>query len=301
MSDLLIATFSIVARDPVSGDLGVAVQSKFLAVGSVVPWARAGAGAVATQALANVCYGPDGLALLEQGMSAADVLNQLLANDPDQEQRQVGIVDRAGRAAAHTGAGCHSWAGHAIGSGFCCQGNLLAGEAVVSKMAEAYTQAQAAGRGELAEWLVAALEAGQAAGGDRRGRQSSALYVVRKGGAYGGVLDRYVDLRVDDHPEPIKELARILQLHRFYLTRPAAADLLPINKAIAGELQDALRDLGYYSGPNTNEYDQVTREALFAYGGYENLEERLVEDARIDRQVLEFIRRKRDEAKRRRT
>jgi uncharacterized Ntn-hydrolase superfamily protein len=161
-------------------------------------------------------------------------------------------------------------------------------------MADAFKAAQ----GELAERLMAALEAGQAAGGDRRGRQSASLYVARECGSYGGILDRYIDLRVDDHPEPIKELSRILGLHRFYLTRPAEADLIPIDAAIATELQDALRDLGYYSGPNTNSYDRMTTEALFAYGGVENLEERLVEDARIDMKVLEFIRRKRSETKR---
>lgn len=290
----LIATFSIVARDPSNGDLGVAVQSKFLAVGAVVPWVRAEAGAIATQALANIGYGPEGLALLEQGMPAPDVLNQLLAADGERDHRQVGIVDHEGRVAAHTGTACHHWAGHVVGDGFCCQGNLLAGEAVVNQMAETFNSAQ----GELAERLVAALDGGQEAGGDRRGRQSAALYVARKGGSYGGFTDRYIDLRVDDHPDPIKELRRILQLHRFYLTRPLAADLVPIDATIAGELQDALRDLGYYTGPTTNAYDRMTTEALFAYGGYENLEERLVEDARIDKQVLELIRRKRDEARR---
>lgn len=296
MSNQLIATFSIVARDPANGDLGVAVQSKFLAVGAVVPWARAEVGAIATQALANIGYGPNGLALLEQGLSAQEVLHQLLVNDPEREHRQVGIVDARGQAAAHTGRACQHWAGHVIGPGFCCQGNILAGEAVVNRMAEVYSQSTAQG-GELAERLVAALDAGQAAGGDKRGRQGAALYVVRQGGSYGGLLDRYVDLRVDDHPEPIKELARILKLHRFYLTRPGPEDWLPIDAALATELQDSLRDLGYYDGPNTRSYDQLTREAMFAYGSVENLEERLVEDARIDKQVLDFIRRKRDETR----
>lgn len=293
----IIATFSIVAHDPSNGDLGVAVQSKFLAVGSVVPWVRANVGAIATQALANIAYGPEGLRLLSEGFSASDVLQQLLSADQERDHRQVGIVDREGRVAAHTGSACHRWAGHVVGDGFCCQGNILANEAVVANMAEGFKAAQ----GELAERLIAALEAGQAAGGDRRGRQSAAVYVAREGGSYGGVLDRYIDLRVDDHPEPIKELSRILGLHRFYLTRPAESDLIPIDSAIATELQDALRDLGFYTGPNTNTYDRMTTEALFAYGGYENLEERLVEDARIDGQVLEFIRRKRSEAKRKTT
>jgi uncharacterized Ntn-hydrolase superfamily protein len=293
MTDPYIATFSIVARDATNGDLGIAVQSKFLAVGAVVPWARADAGAIATQALANLSYGPDGLELLHQGVPAPDVLHQLVEADPEREHRQVGIVDREGRAAAHTGSACFPWAGHIMGDGFCCQGNILASEAVVKDMAEAFRLAQ----GEIAERLMVALAAGQAAGGDRRGRQAAALYVARAGGAYGGVLDRYIDLRVDDHPDPIPELRRLLELHRFYLTRPRPEDFVPIDKALAAELQDALRDLGYYSGPNTNTFDQLTREALIAYGGVENLEERLVEDARIDRQVLAFIRRKRSEAR----
>ncbi len=293
MNDPRIATFSIVACDPTNGDVGVAVQSKFLAVGAVVPWARAGAGAVATQALANLSYGPDGLALLQQGMSAPEVLRQLIEADPDREHRQVGLVDQHGHAVAHTGSACFRWAGQVIGDGFCCQGNILASEAVVNDMADTFRTSE----GELAERLMAALAAGQAAGGDRRGRQAAALYVARAGGAYGGVLDRYIDLRVDDHADPIPELQRLLQLHRFYLTRPKPDEFMPIDGMLAGELQDALRDLGYYSGPSTSTFDQLTREALFAYGGVENLEERLVEDARIDRQVLQFIRRKRNEAR----
>jgi uncharacterized Ntn-hydrolase superfamily protein len=293
MNDPRIATFSIVARDSTNGDLGIAVQSKFLAVGAVVPWARAGVGAVATQALANLSYGPDGLALLQQGMSAPEVLNRLIDADPEREHRQVGLVDQHGQALAYTGSACFRWAGHVIGDGFCCQGNILASEAVVNDMAEAFRITQ----GELAERLLAALAAGQAAGGDRRGRQAAALYVARAGGAYGGVLDRYIDLRVDDHAEPIPELQRLLQLHRFYLTRPTPDEFIPIDEALAGEIQDALRDLGYYSGPTTRTFDQLTREALIAYGGVENLEERLVEDARIDGQVLQFIRRKRNEAR----
>jgi uncharacterized Ntn-hydrolase superfamily protein len=293
MLDPIIATFSIVAHDPANGDLGIAVQSKFLAVGAVVPWARAGAGAIATQALANIQYGPDGLQLLHNGMAAPDVLARLLQADPGRDHRQVGIVDRNGGAAAHTGRACHTWAGHLVGDGFCCQGNILAGDAVINDMAAAFVGAQ----GELAERLLAALDAAQAAGGDRRGRQSAAVYVARAGGAYGGVLDRYIDLRVDDHADPIGELHRLLRLHRFYLTRPTPDAFVPIDATLAGELQDALRDLGHYNGDNTNTFDEMTREALFAYGGVENLEERLVEDARIDGQVLQFIRRKRNEAR----
>lgn len=287
-----IATFSIVAHDRATGDLGIAVQSKFLAVGAVVPWAQAGAGAIATQALANFSYGPHGLELLRQGADAETVLAELLAEDDQREQRQVGIVDQNGHAAAHTGSACHHWAGHLIGEEFTCQGNILAGPAVLEAMAESFRADTA---GELAERLVAALDAGQRAGGDRRGRQSAALYVARAGGSYGGVGDRYIDLRVDDHPDPIQELSRLLRLHRFYLTRPEPEHFLPIDATLASELQDILRDFGYYGGDNTGTFDSMTREALFAYGGYENLEERLVDDARIDRQVLNFLREKRRE------
>ena len=287
----IVATFSIVARDPHNGDVGVAVQSKFLAVGSVVPWARAGAGAVATQAHANISYGPDGLELLAQGLAAEDVLDRLLAQDEGRDHRQIGIVDREGRSAAYTGPACHDWAGHELGAGFACQGNILAGPDVVRAMASTFVQRE----GELAERLVAALHAGQEAGGDRRGRQSAALYVARAGGSYGGLLDRYIDLRVDDHPDPIVELERILGLHRFYLTRPTEDQYLTVDTRLATELQETLRDLGYYDGAITGTYDSATRAAMLAYGGVENLEERLGDDARIDGEVLTFLRRKRSE------
>jgi uncharacterized Ntn-hydrolase superfamily protein len=289
----VIATFSIVAHDPGNGDLGVAVQSKFLAVGSVVSWARADAGAIATQAMANISYGPEGLDLLASGLSADAALQRLLANDPDREQRQIGLVDQQGRAAAHTGSACFDWAGHEIGDGFACQGNILAGSEVVHAMAGRFCDTS----GELAERLVAALDAGQAAGGDRRGRQSAALYVARAGGSYGGRLDRYIDLRVDDHPDPIIELGRILELHRFYLTRPSADELQPIDTSLASEIQAILRDLGYYNGPSTGAFDRATHAALMAYGGVENLEERLVDDARIDAKVLAFLRARQAEAR----
>jgi uncharacterized Ntn-hydrolase superfamily protein len=288
-----ITTFSIVARDPQNGDLGVAVQSKFPFVGALVPWARAGVGAIATQSLANLSYGPEGLQLLEQGHSADAVLRQLIEADEMRDQRQVGIVDRDGQAVAYTGSACQPWAGHQTGENFACQGNLLARPEVVRAMAECFRQSQ----GELAERLVAVLQAAQNAGGDWRGKQAAALYVVRAGGSYGGHLDRYIDLRVDDHTDPITELARLLKLHRFYLTRPAEEDYIPIDEALAAELQDTLRDLGYYDGPTTGQYDEMTRSALLAYGGRENLEERLDEKAaRIDRETLAFIRRRREES-----
>lgn len=203
-----VATFSIVARDGDSGDLGIAVESKFFAVGAVVPWARAGVGAIATQAFANTAFGPRGLALLEQGLGAAAVLDTLLASDAGAVRRQVGIVDASGQAVSHTGGECQPWAGHRIGPSYAVQGNILVGEGVVEAMEKAFV----ASRGPLAGRLLAALEAGQEAGGDSRGQQSAALLVVRAGGGYGGFNDRYCDLRVDDHPRPIEELRRLYNL-----------------------------------------------------------------------------------------
>lgn len=205
-----VATFSIVARDPRAGELGVAVQSRFLAVGAVVPWARAGVGAVATQAWANPTFGPRGLELLAQGEAPEAALARLLEGDPGRERRQVALLDAQGRAAAHTGKECLPWAGAVTGEDFACLGNILAGEEVVRAMARAFRETS----GDLGDRLLAALEAGQAAGGDLRGRQSAALLVVREGAGYGGLTDRYRDLRVDDHPEPIRELRRIYELHR---------------------------------------------------------------------------------------
>lgn len=282
----IVATFSIVAHDPQTGDMGIAVASKFLAVGAVVPWAQAGAGAVATQASANVSFGPRGLAMLSGGRSAEQTLHALLHGDSEREYRQIGLVDAHGHAAAHTGSRCFDWAGHVVGDGFAAQGNILAGAHVVDALASAFIRAE----GELAERLMAALQAGDAAGGDRRGRQSAALYVARAGGSYGGTLDRYIDLRVDDHAEPVPELARLLRLHRFYLTPPREADLLPINAPLARELQTMLARAGYYHGPINGVYDEPTQQALEQYGGVENLEERLISPSAIDSQVLQFMR-----------
>lgn len=214
-----VATFSIVAYDPSTGDLGVAVQSKFFGVGSVVPYARAKVGAIATQAAANVKYGPEGLELLAAGQSAEEVIKQLTEADPGRDQRQVGVVDAQGRAAAYTGSRCLEWAGHLTGNHFTVQGNILAGENVVKAMAAAYERAQSELGSELADWLLAALAAGQAAGGDKRGQQSAALLVVRENSGYGGGSDRFIDLRVEDHPKPIAELHRLLDLHKQFYKR----------------------------------------------------------------------------------
>jgi uncharacterized Ntn-hydrolase superfamily protein len=282
------STFSIVAGDPVTGDLGIAVQSKFLAVGAVVPWAKAGVGAVATQAWANTSFGPDGLAFLSAGFSAQETVARLAASDPGSAHRQVGVVDARGQAATFTGSQCMHWAGGRTGPGCACQGNILVSEATVSAMAETFERTA----GGLWDRLVAALAAGQAAGGDSRGQQSAALLVVREGGGYAGRNDRFIDLRVDDHPAPIEELRRLLDLHKLYLFPSDPADLLPIDEEITHELQAILRRQGHLPGPASGVYDQATQAGMRRLIGVENLEERWREDGRIDRVVLEFLRRR---------
>ena len=283
-----IATFSIVAFDPGREEWGVAVQSKFLAVGAVVPWARAGAGVVATQAHANLRYGPDGLEMMGNGRSAPDTLAALIAADDGRAQRQVGLVDQHGVAAAHTGAACNAWAGHIVGTGFACQGNILL-PGTVEAMAASF-EALRQGPGELADWLVGALAAGQAAGGDSRGRQAAAVQVVRAGGGYGGNNDRYLDLRVDDDPRPIARLAALLEMHHLFFGHVNAEDLIPLAE-VAGELQRLLQRTGHYDGPLSEEFDEPTRQALGVLVGQENLEERW--DGRgdlIDRVVVDYLR-----------
>jgi len=211
-----VHTFSIVARDPATGEIGVAVQSKVVAVGAIVPWAQAGVGAVATQAQANILAGPAGLAGLREGLSATECLERLLDGDVLREVRQIAVLPAEGDPAAFTGSECRPAAGHRIGAHYAVQGNLLAGEEVLDAMEGAFLEAE----GELADRLIAALRAGQTAGGDRRGQQSAALLVVRQGWGYGGAGDRYRDLRVDDAAEPVEELARIHDLHRALFPRP---------------------------------------------------------------------------------
>lgn len=281
------STFSIVAVDLANGELGIAVASKFLAVGAVVPWARAGAGAVATQSYANVSYGPRGLDLMAAGVSAQEALEQLLADDPDRELRQVGIVDGRGGAATFTGSGCHAWAGGRTGPGYAAQGNILAGPEVVDAMAETFESTQ----GPLAARLLAALAAGDRAGGDRRGRQSAALLVVKERGGYGGYTDRFIDLRVDDHVDPVGELQRLYEIWRLYFEKPAPEDRLPLEGALLRELQELMHLLGYYQGPAHGQWDEATRQAYATLIGNENFEERIPLDADwIDRNVLEYVR-----------
>jgi uncharacterized Ntn-hydrolase superfamily protein len=281
-------TFSIVAADldgPDGPEWGVAVASKFLAAGSVVPWARAGAGAVATQAPANVSYGPDGLDRLRKGEDAEAVVEALTVADEDSAHRQLEVVDASGRAASFTGGKCLEWAGGAIGRRFCCQGNISAGPEVIAAMTRRFEDAS----GPLAERLVEALEAGFRAGGDRRGMQSAALLVVRDHGGYMGGSDRAVNLRIDDHPDAANELGRVLRLQRLYFPPPGSLDFVPIDDDLAAELRSHLRTRGFRA-PAGSGYDGALRRALFEWVGIENLEERWTDDARIEKRVLDFLR-----------
>lgn len=286
-----IATFSIVAYDPHRQEWGVAVQSKFMGCAAVVSWARAGAGAVATQSYANVRYGLDGLERMAAGQSAVETISELTAVDEQRSLRQVGMVDRYGRAASFTGEDCYDWAGHLVGEHFACQGNILI-PGTVEAMAAAYEQVRT-GPGELADWLVAALAAGQAAGGDKRGRQAAGVLVVRENGGYGGNHDRYLDLRVDDHPHPIQKLRELVELHHLYFGAVNPADLIPLAD-VTDVLQVLLVKTGHYTGPVTGEFDAATHKALRALVGEENLEERWSGEGTkdgevIDRVVIEFL------------
>lgn len=283
------STFSIVGYDPRVQEWGIAVQSKFLAVGAVVPWAQAGVGAVATQSYANTSYGPEGLALMGRGYSADEALGQLIAGDEDNARRQVGLVDGQGQAATFTGDECHAWAGGLTGTHYAAQGNILVSGATVEAMAKAFEEAE----GELADRLVVALAAGQAAGGDRRGQQSAAVLVVRPEGGYGGYNDRYLDLRVDDDPAPIERLQALVELHHLFFKPPAPGEMIAIEGELAREAQRILTWAGFYDGPISGEYDASTRQAMSALIGNENFEERFdEEEGLISSQVMDVLRQK---------
>lgn len=282
-------TFSIVAFDPNEKAFGVAVASKFLAVGSAVGWAKADVGAVATQAFAKIGFGPDGLALLSQGKSAQETLALLLKDDPKASERQVGIVDLHGGAAAHSGPDCFDWAGHVIGESFTCQGNILAGQHVVEAMAAAYRSSQ----GALEDRLYAALLAGDLAGGDRRGKQSAAILVVKPNGGIGGDTDRYLDLRVDDHADPVPEIAKLMAMHRLYFGETRPEDLLPIDDALARELQSLMKRLNTYQGEVSGVWDDASIQAFWLLVGSENLEGRWMPDTtpnHLDKVALDYLR-----------
>jgi uncharacterized Ntn-hydrolase superfamily protein len=282
----IIATFSIVAFDPETESLGVAVQSMFLTVGAIVPWARAGAGAVATQAMANYNYGPRGLELMSQGKTAEETVEALISADDEREHRQLGIVDAEGRAATFTGSECFEWAGGVTGEHYAAQGNILVGRETVETMAKTFEDTSR----DLAGRLLAALDAGQAAGGDSRGKQSAALLVVREGGGYGGDNDRVVDLRVDYHPEPIRELIRIRALHTLYFGETRPEDVVAVDGEVKGEVDTSLRRLDYLE---EGADDEALLDALSAFIRTENFEEREQERGYLDRAVLEFMKEKR--------
>jgi uncharacterized Ntn-hydrolase superfamily protein len=280
MAREIVATYSIAACDLESGQWGVATQSKFLAVGSVVPWAAPGVGAVATQAYANPRYGPQGLQLLAEGLSAEEVVARLTAADEGRADRQVGVVDAQGRGATYTGSDCMEWAGGLAGPGFAVQGNILVGEDTVAALATTFPATD--GR-PLAERLLVCLAAGQAAGGDRRGQQSAALLVVEKEGGYAGLSDSLVDLRVDDHAQPVAELARLYEMHSLLFGKTPRDRWIDVDDALRAELADRLGRLGY-----SGELDR----ALGDWSGTENLEERVDGVDKIDPVVLEELRRR---------
>lgn len=274
------STFSIVGCDLERRRWGVAVASKFLAVGSLVTWAEPGAGAIATQAWAKVSYGPDGLELLRQGLSADEVVSRLTAADEGREQRQLGVVDARGRAASFTGSGCLEWAGGRTGHGYAAQGNILVSQATLDALATTFEHREEL---PLAERLLAALAAGQAAGGDRRGQQSAALLVVERGAGYDG-CDVLVDLRVDDHPLPVEELERLCGLHRLYFEETPEDEWLEVDGALGAEIRVRLEHLGYAGDDLRTDFE--------TWAGVENLEERVRGIDRIDPVVLAELRRR---------
>jgi uncharacterized Ntn-hydrolase superfamily protein len=272
-----IATYSIAACDLDTGQWGVATQSKFLAVGSVVPWAEPRVGAIATQAYANPRYGSEGLGLLREGLSAEEVVQRLTAADEGRDQRQVGVVDREGRSASFTGAECLDWAGGRTGPCYAAQGNILVSAATVDAIAETFESST----DTLAERLLDCLDAAQAAGGDRRGQQSAALLVVEQDGGYAKLSDTIVELRVEDHELPLTELRRLYRLHEALFGETPRDEWLTVDDALANELRQRLAKLGY---------DGELEDALNKWAGNANLEERVDGVAEIDPIVLEELR-----------
>lgn len=290
-------TFSIVAFERETRTWGIAVQSKFISVGSVVPWAQAGSGAIATQAFANVRYGSEGLELLRKGTAASEVVRRLTEADPGRDERQLGVVDAKGGSAAFTGPKCNEWAGHEVGEAFACQGNILFGPEVVRAMARTYESTG----GDLLDRMLAALAAGQREGGDRRGMQSAALLAVREGAGYGG-SDRWVDVRVDDHASPIEELRRVFRLYDLtMLSREDPATRLPIEGEVARTLQHDLGVLGYYSGRFTGSWDDPSRAAFARFIGEHNFENKQSSDDRVWPSILDYLKTRADAETARRT
>ena len=284
----LVSTFSIVARDPANGDLGVAVQSKFPNVRVAVPYAKAGVGAVATQSFSNSDFGTKGLRLLELGATPQEVVGIIGRDDADLQDRQVGIVDAKGRAATFTGKKCFDWAGGRTGENYAIQGNILVSEATVAAMEKAFL----ATAGPLAQRLLAAIKAGAEAGGDRRGRQSAALVVVRAGASYDGKSDVYVDISVYDAKDPIAEIFRLYELQKIHFERSDPKDLMPIAGEDARYLQRLLAKKGFHKGRTDGVWDEASTSALADYMGWENYDTRIRRDGKIDRKILQLIKQK---------
>ncbi|MCX6080005.1 MAG: DUF1028 domain-containing protein [Chloroflexi bacterium] len=280
------STFSIVAYDNQNQTWGIAVASKFPAAGAVVPWALAGRGAIATQAFANTSFGPNGLELLGQGLSAEKTLAQLLESDEGREARQVGIVDSEGRAATFTGKECTDWAGGVSGPGYAIQGNTLSNDQVVPAMQAAFLSLD----GNIIDRLQAALLAGDRAGGDKRGRQSAALLVVKDQGGYGGYNDRMLDYRVDDDSDPVSKLGELIYLHRLHFGKSPADERIQLQGAQLLAIQKIMNQLGYLKIPSSGSYDLATREALRSFTGNENFEERCDPSAGwIDAPIYDYL------------
>jgi len=281
-----IATFSIVAYDPQEPAWGIAVASKFPAVGAVVPWAKAGVGAVATQSYANTTFGPRSLAYMQEGLGANETLERLLKDDEERGLRQVGLIDAKGEAATFTGEDCHAWAGGQIGEHFAIQGNILTGPEVIDAMVHEFL----AFEGDFPERLLNALLAGDRAGGDRRGRQSAALYIAKPEGGYAGLNDRWIDCRVDDHDDPIPQLSGLLQLHRLYFGVSPEDEMLRIEGDVATTLQEIMKRQGYYNGSIHGKYDDDMEQALRRFIGNENFEDRTnLQAGKIDQPVFDYL------------
>ncbi|MHA1217345.1 MAG: DUF1028 domain-containing protein [Candidatus Heimdallarchaeaceae archaeon] len=285
-------TFSIVAYDPKKKEWGVAVQSKFIAVGSIVPFAKVNVGAVATQAWANTSYGPKSLALLEQGMTAEETIKIITQHDEKREQRQVGIVDSFGNVASFTGKKCFDWAGHVVGENYACQGNILVSEDTVLAMSHAFRETS----GDLVEKLLAALEEGQEAGGDSRGKQSAAILIVKEEGAYDGGTDRYINVRVDEHEHPIKELRRVFELYDLsLLKRDDPDDKVKLSGDIMKTIKEVLKKDGFFDGEINTKYDDVTKESLQKWMHTNNFEVKEREDNYMWGAVYRFIEKRKEE------
>jgi len=277
MARPLVATYSIVACDLEAEQWGVSVQSKFLSVGSVVPWAEPHVGAIATQAYANPRYGPNGLELLRQGLSAQEIVDRLTSEDDGRDHRQLGVVDGQGRSASYTGSECMDWAGGRTGQGYAAQGNILVNKETVDALAETFESST----GPLAERLIDCLAAAQEAGGDSRGQQSSALLVVERDGGYARMSDTVVDLRVEDHERPIEELRRIYKLHDEIFGKTPRRLWLDVDDGLAGELRERLAKLGF---------EGELADTFTSWTGKENLEDRVDGIEQIDPVVLEALR-----------